>query len=313
MILNLAMRNTRFISIIAFFFSVFFTEAQTAKIELWPNGIPNRVEVGEQEISTNNDILWITKVQTPWIEVFQPPARKSTGMAVLIMPGGGYAGLAYDWEGSDVAKWFNIQGVTAFVLKYRVPLSASVTNKHLVPLQDAQRAMRIIRSRAKEWGVDTNKIGVMGFSAGGHLAASLGTHYDYKIPFEKDEIENSSAKPDFLMLIYPVISMKKELTHMGSHDNLLGNSPNQEMTDFYSNEMQVSAESPPTFLLHATDDDVVMVENSLAFYKALKTNGVNVEMHIFPKGGHGFGLGTGNPVLAQWPNLLDTWLKTVGQ
>ncbi|NVK85777.1 MAG: alpha/beta hydrolase [Cytophagia bacterium] len=286
----------------------FMLQAQT-KIPVWIDQIPNRVESDEQEIAENNDILWISRIQTPEIEIYLPANRSNTGVGVLIMPGGGYAGVAYDWEGTDIAKWFNSVGIAAFVLKYRVPLSASVENKEWVPLQDAQRAMRIIRSRAAEFKIDPAKIGAMGFSAGGHLASTLGTHYDQKIPFLNDAIEEVNAKPDFLMLIYPVISMKEGLTHGGSHDNLIGKAPSQELVNTFSNELQVNAETPPTFLLHATDDGAVKVENSLVFYQALRDHQVPAEMHIFPSGGHGFGLGIGNPSLEQWSGLLNQWIK----
>lgn len=283
-------------------------QAQT-KIPVWPDKIPNRIESEEKETQTNNDILWIMKIQEPELEIYLPPNRKNNGSAVMILPGGGYAGLAYDWEGTDVAKWLNSIGVAAFVLKYRVPLSESVENKEWVPLQDAQRALRTIRSRAEEFNIDPAKIGVMGFSAGGHLASTLGTHYNQKIPFMNDAIEQVSARPDFLMLIYPVISMQPDLTHQGSRNNLIGEDADQMLTDLFSNEKQVDALTPPTFLLHATDDDVVKVENSLAFYSTLKEYKVPVEMHIFPSGGHGFGLGTGNPSLQQWPGLMAQWLS----
>lgn len=288
--------------------SVNLIQAQT-KIPVWPDKTPNRVESDEQELAENNDILWITKIQTPEIEVYLPTNRNNTGVGVLIMPGGGYAGLAYDWEGTDVAKWFNSVGIAAFVLKYRVPLSKSVENKEWVPLQDAQRAIRIIRSKAEEYKIDPAKLGVMGFSAGGHLASTLGTHYNQKIPFLTDEVEQVSARPDFLMLMYPVISMNSEITHQGSKDNLIGRNPGDELVKLFSNELHVDAQTPPTFLLHATDDGAVKVENSLVFYQALRNNNIPVEMHIFPSGGHGFGLGIGNPSLEQWPTLLNQWIK----
>ncbi|WP_420385285.1 alpha/beta hydrolase [Roseivirga sp.] len=290
--------------------SVLFNGLQSqTKIPVWPDEIPNRIESGEKETQTNNDILWIMKIQEPELEIYLPPNRKNNGSAVMILPGGGYAGLAYDWEGTDVAKWLNSIGVAAFVLKYRVPLSESVENKEWVPLQDAQRALRTIRSRAEEFNIDPAKIGVMGFSAGGHLASTLGTHYNQKIPFMNDAIEQVSARPDFLMLIYPVISMQPDLTHQGSRNNLIGEGADQMLTDLFSNEKQVDAFTPPTFLLHAIDDDVVKVENSLAFYSTLKEHKVPVEMHVFPSGGHGFGLGTGNPSLQQWPGLMAQWLS----
>jgi len=288
--------------------SIGLIQAQT-KIPVWPNEIPNRINSDEQELAENNDILWISKIQTPEIEIYLPTRRNVTGVGVMIMPGGGYAGLAYDWEGTDMAKWFNTLGITAFVLKYRVPLSKSVENKEWVPLQDAQRAIRIIRSKAAEFRIDPHKIGIMGFSAGGHLASTLGTHYDQNIPFMNDEIDKVSARPDFEILMYPVISMKPDITHGGSRDNLIGKNPSQELVNTFSNELHVNAETPPTFLLHATDDGAVKVENSLVFYQALKDNNVPVEMHIFPSGGHGFAFGLGNPSLEQWLSLLEQWIK----
>lgn len=302
------MRTRLILSVVCTTLLSLMLHAQT-KIQVWPDQIPNRVESDEQEIAQDNDILWIMRIQTPEIEVYLPTKRSSAGAGVLIMPGGGYAGVAYDWEGTDVAKWFNSVGIAAFVLKYRVPLSESVENKEWVPLQDAQRAMRIIRSRAEEFNIDPTKIGAMGFSAGGHLASTLGTHHNQEIPFLNDDIEKVSARPDFLMLIYPVISMKEGLTHGGSHDNLIGKTPSQELVNMFSNELQVNAETPPTFLLHATDDGAVKVENSLVFYQALRDHQVPAEMHIFPAGGHGFGLGIGNPSLEQWPGLLNQWIK----
>lgn len=289
-------------------FSVSLIQAQN-KIPVWPDKIPNRIESGEQELAENNDILWISKIQTPEIEIYLPTNRNNTGVGVMIMPGGGYAGLAYDWEGTDIAKWFNSVGIAAFVLKYRVPLSKSVENKEWVPLQDAQRAIRLIRSKAEEFGIDPEKIGIMGFSAGGHLASTLGTHYDQKIPFLNDEIDQISARPDFEILMYPVISMRPEITHGGSRDNLIGKDPSPELINTFSNELHVDSETPPTFLLHATDDGAVKVENSLVFFQALRDHKVPVEMHIFPSGGHGFGLGIGNPSLEQWPDLLAQWIN----
>lgn len=288
--------------------SVGLLKAQT-KIPIWPDKIPNRIESGEQEVVQSNDILWITKIQSPELEIYLPANRNNIGIGVMIMPGGGYAGLAYDWEGTDIAKYLNSVGIAAFVLKYRVPLSSSVENKEWVPLQDAQRAIRIIRSSALEFKIDVDKIGIMGFSAGGHLASTLGTHYDKQLPFLNDAVDQVSARPDFQVLMYPVISMNPEITHQGSKENLIGKNPQDDMVRTFSNELHVNAQTPPTFLLHATDDGAVKVENSLVFYQALKDNQVPVEMHIFPSGGHGFGLGIGNSSLEQWPSLMNQWIK----
>ena len=278
-------------------------------LSVWPDKIPNRIASEEQEEVVHNDILWYYKVQEPQIEVYLPTKQNSTDMAVMIMPGGGYTGLAYDWEGTDMAKWWNSKGVAAFVLKYRLPLSKSLENKEWVPLQDAQRAIRVIRSKAKEYNIDPKKIGIMGFSAGGHLASTLGTHYDQSLPFMNDEIDQISARPDFQVLVYPVISMKEEITHGGSRNNLIGSSPSKELVEIFSNELHVDEETPPTFLLHATDDNAVKVENSLVFYQALKDHRVPVEMHIFPSGGHGFAFGRGNDALEQWTDLLIQWVR----
>ena len=239
----------------------------------------------------------IGKVQVPQIEVYLPNKKSATGQAVIVCPGGGYSILAYDWEGTDIAKLLNAKGIAAFVLKYRLPDAISSTAPEQVPLIDAKQAMRIVRARAAEWNIMPNKIGIMGFSAGGHLASTLSTH------FEED------TKPNFSILIYPVISMDKSITHMGSRNNLIGLNPTDAMIKLYSNELQVTSNTPPTFLIHASDDDAVPVENSLWYYQALKKNKVPTEMHIYPAGGHGFGLANGNKSLESWANLLIEWMR----
>jgi acetyl esterase/lipase len=268
------------------------------KINLWPAGsIPLSIKNNIQEEAISTDIIRIGKVQVPLIEVYLPNKRSATGQGVIICPGGGYSILAYDWEGTDIAKFLNSKGIAAFVLKYRLPDVLSSTVPDQVPLLDAKQAMRIVRARATEWNINPNKIGIMGFSAGGHLASTLSTH------FEED------TKPDFSILIYPVISMDKSITHSGSRNNLIGNHPSDEMIKLYSNELQVTTKTPPTFLIHATDDDAVPVENSLLYYQALKKNKVSTEMHIYPTGGHGFGLANGNKSLESWSNLMIEWIK----
>ena len=258
------------------------------------------------------DILRISNVQNPTLEVFLPAKKTATGQAVVICPGGGYSILAYDWEGIDIAKWYNAQGIAAVVLKYRLPKSITLIKPEIAPLQDAQRAIRLVRHNAKKWNVDPTQIGVMGFSAGGHLASTLGTHFAENVLGDsKDSINSLSARPDFMVLIYPVITFDKKHYHGGSKNNLIGKNASQKLIDHYSNDLQVSSDTPTTFLLHTTDDKAVPVANSLLFYQALKRNGVAVEMHIYPEGGHGFGLGIGRGHLQQWPDRLKQWLNHI--
>ena len=272
--------------------------SQTMKINLWADGsIPLSIKTNIQEEIESTDIVRISKVQVPQLEVYLPNKRGASGQAVIICPGGGYARLAYDWEGTDIAKLFNAHGIAAFVLKYRLPDSLSSTSPDQVPLMDAKQAISIVRARALVWNINPNKIGIMGFSAGGHLAATLSTHFD------------QSTRPNFSILIYPVISMEKSIAHMGSRTNLIGAKPTDAMVKLYSNELQITPNTPPTFILHATDDNAVPVENSLTYYQALKKNGVPAEMHIYPTGGHGFALALGKGSLEKWPTLLFDWMK----
>ena len=281
-----------------FLISANYTSSQSMKINLWPEGsIPLSIKNNIQEQAVSTDIVRIGKVQVPQIEVYLPNKKSATGQAVIVCPGGGYSILAYDWEGTDIAKLLNANGIAAFVLKYRLPDSLSSTAPDQVPLMDAKQAMRIVREKAASWNINTNKIGIMGFSAGGHLASTLSTH------FEKD------TRPDFSILIYPVISMDKNIAHMGSRNNLIGKPPTDAMIKLYSNELQVAVNTPPTFLIHATDDDGVPVENSLLYYQALIKNKVPAEMHIYPTGGHGFGLANGNRSLGSWPSLMIEWMR----
>lgn len=282
---------------------------QENTLKLWPANIPNQQTTDEVEIHENREILWITYVQEPTIEVFLPAKKGATGRAVVICPGGGYTGLSYDSEGTDIAKWLNSQGIAAFVLKSRLPNSKSVITSYKAPLQDVQRAIRLVRHNAEKWNISKDKIGIMGFSAGGHLASTLGTHYDEEIDFDGDDIDSLSARPDFMVLIYPVITMNPSYTHQGSKDNLLGENPDQELVDFYSNETQVDKETPPTFLVHTTDDDSVPVMNSILFYQALSKESIYSEMHIYPEGGHGYGLAIGMGYLQTWNDRLADWLE----
>ncbi|CAM4370614.1 alpha/beta hydrolase [Zobellia roscoffensis] len=286
--------------------------SQDVIMPLWPKGkIPNQIVSNEKEVHEQKDILRISKVQEPTIEVYLPSKKNATGQAVLIFPGGGYSILAYDWEGTDIAKFLNSKGIAGIVVKYRLPSSISQTNQEYVPLIDVQRALRMVRSKAEEFHIDATKIGIMGFSAGGHLASTLGTHFDEKIYDPIDEVDKLSARPDFMVLCYPVISMNESWAHNGSQNNLLTKKPRSGLTDYFSNEKQVNTTTPPTFLVHASDDKGVPVENSLVFYRALIKNEVPAAMHIFPKGGHGFGLGLKDKYLRTWPELLFGWMESL--
>ncbi|BAX78451.1 alpha/beta hydrolase [Labilibaculum antarcticum] len=284
---------------------------QSNIIKLWPNQIPNSQKSNEKEIIESTGIIRISKVQNPTLEVFLPAKNNANGQAVVICPGGGYGILAYDWEGTDIAKWLNSKGIAAFVLKYRLPQSKSVIESNKAPLQDAIRALKTVRYNADKYNISKDKIGVMGFSAGGHLASTLGTHYNESMYTSVDAIDTVSARPDFMALIYPVISMKDGITHKGSRRNLLGDSPSDEMINYFSNELKVTKDTPPTFLIHASDDNAVPVQNSLLMYQALISNGVYTEMHIYPKGGHGFSFGFQREHVSSWTDLFCTWMQSI--
>lgn len=307
------MKNTATLSLrrISLFFLLFtgvlYTHAQNQVIPLW-NTIPDEIKASnykEKEESKDGKVQSTSLVSVPTLTAFFPVVTKPNQTAVVILPGGGYSHLAIDKEGTKIAEWFNTLGIPAFVLKYRLPSDLIMKNKNIGPLQDAQEAIRYVRQNAAKWNINPNKIGIMGFSAGGHLASTLSTHYDDKVYESAFKV---SARPDFSVLIYPVISMENEITHKGSQINLLGESPSQELIDSFSNEKKVNAKTPPAFLIHATDDTVVIPENSINYYLALKKNGVSAEMHIYEKGGHGFGLGT-NDTSKFWPKQLEDWLK----
>jgi len=221
------------------FFSIIMS-AQEHQLNLWEDGnMPNFQKTEEvEEHDTDGGILWITKVQTPSMDVYLPTPRNATGQAVIICPGGGYAGLAYDWEGTDVARWLNAKGIAGIVLKYRLPKSISQIEPHKSPLLDAKRAMRLVRHHAKDWQIDPDQIGMMGFSAGGHLAATLGTHFDYGIQNATDPIDQISSRPDFMVLVYPVISTTADFIHVGSKENLVGENANVELVNYYSSELR---------------------------------------------------------------------------
>lgn len=262
---------------------------------LWPDGAPGA------KGDTPND--------KPELTFYLPVKSKATGAAVVICPGGGYGHLAMGHEGHQVAKWLNTFGVAGIILKYRHKGSGYA---HPAPLQDVQRAIKSVRYRAKTLGIDPEKIGVMGFSAGGHLASSAGTHFNENPSKTGDAIDKVSARPDFMILIYPVVTMADDFTHKGSRRNLLGNNPTPEMIKYFSNEKQVTPQTPPTFLVHSNDDGAVPAENSIQFFLELRKAGVSAEMHIYKKGGHGYGMGRKGTGEASWPLRCVDWMNAEG-
>jgi acetyl esterase/lipase len=282
--------------------SVFAAEApKTAPADeprpmlLWPKGAPGAVG------SESKD--------QPSIAVYPAPTSdKASATAVIVCPGGGYGMLAADHEGAQIARWFNTHGVTAFVLRYR----HAPFYRHPIPIGDAQRAIRTVRSKAAEYHISPDRIGIMGFSAGGHLAATASTRFDPGNSRATDPIDRVSSRPDFAILAYPVISFVAPFSHTGSAENLLGKDADPRLLDELSAEKRVTARTPPTFLFHTSDDAGVSVDNAIAYYQALRAFKVTAEMHIYQKGKHGVGLATDDPALSVWPGRLSDWLKTRG-
>jgi len=296
--------------------------SQNFVLPLYLGEIPNSKHSGQKEkVEITKIITIIRNVQEPDIAVYLPSKQIATRQAVVICPGGGYRWLAYDLEGTDVARYLNTIGVAGIVLKYRLPNAENWVDPHKVPLMDAQRAMRVIRYNAEKWNIDTEKIGIMGFSAGGHMASTLGTHFDYGNKDSKDSIERKSCRPDFMILMYPVISfVDTTCIRPSSGKTLLGENPDQSMKNYYSNELQVQNDTPPTFLVHADNDGTVKVEHTLLMYKALHKKKLPVELHILsegyhgfglglPEGGHELGLGLENNHVASWTENLRLWLN----
>jgi acetyl esterase/lipase len=272
-------------------------------IPLWPHDAP-----GSKGTDRDKDV--------PTLTIWLPKAELATGSSVVVCPGGGYGMLAVDHEGKQVAEWLNSLGITAFVLKYRL----GPRYHHPAMLQDAGRAIRIVRANASPWNLDPHKIAILGFSAGGHLASTAGTHFDAGKPDSDDPIERVSSRPDRMILVYPVIALATPYGHSGSLKNLLGDKPPSELVESLSNERQVTKETPPTFLAHTNADTGVPAENSILFALALRKAGVPVELHLFERGPHGLGLGNGTaafrvpaePSFKAWPKLCETWLKNQG-
>jgi acetyl esterase/lipase len=280
--------------------------SEPIELALWDDTELAADDIGKYEgRETERPNRWLTAVEHPVVSVYKPEPDKTTGAAVVVFPGGGYGGQAIDKEGHFVAQWFANRGVVAMVVPYRC---GGGKQSHPVPLADAKRAVRLMRSRAAEWGVDLAKIGVMGFSAGGHLAASASTLFDLQLEGIDDSLAEVSARPDFSILVYPVISMRPEVTHGGSGRNLLGESPNESLVAQMSADEQVTAETPPALIIHSVDDGAVPVANAQRYYDACRKHGVPVEMHLYETGGHGYGMWATEGSVAAWPAVLEGWL-----
>ena len=288
---------------IYFIFSILLMSKSSAQyLPLYKN-IPNYIDTINEEVITHDGILRIGKVSIPGYQYFRVANDQIKRPCIIICPGGGYGILAATHEGTDVDAYFNTIGINAIVLKYRIPNSAHQVNKSIAPLQDAQQAIYLARTNASEWGIDANKIGIMGFSAGGHLASTLATHYeDIKVANQ----ENISYRPNFQILIYPVISFSS-YGHMGSRNNLIGPVILEDQVHYFSNEEHITKNTPPAFLVHAKDDQSVVVANAINYYKQLQENQVPSELYLFEKGGHGFGMKNKTSDV-YWPELMKQWL-----
>jgi acetyl esterase/lipase len=295
----------KYVLLILTFLMINTLNAQNFTLKVWPDGAPdsNGITLPEEKY----DGVRVRNVTEAEMYVFLPEKDKNTGTAVVICPGGGYQILAMDHEGYNIAQWLAERGVAGIVLKYRMP-----NGHHQIPSGDARRAMRTVRANAKEWAIDPAKIGISGSSAGGHLASTVGTRFDAGDAASADPVERFSSRPDFMLLLYPVISFNEEFGHMGSRRNLIGDGNDWKMVHKYSNELHVTSETPPTFLVLADDDKSVVPRNSIEFYAALKANNIPSEMHIFQKGGHGFGMRNNNIPADNWPHLFMDWLKALG-
>ena len=290
------------ILVICIFFTGSTSHAQK-EIPLYEGVIPNSKQTADSATMKGGVAA---KVSRPSLTLFLPDKEKAIGTAVIICPGGGYGALMMQKEGFNIAQYFQQHGVAAFVLKYRLPDAAIMADKSIGPLQDAQQAIKLVRMFAKEWNVNTVRVGIMGFSAGGHLAATASTHFTKPVIENK---ENVDLRPDFSLLVYPVISFTDTLAHKGSRRNLIGDHPTADKILLYSNELQVNEQTPPAFLIHAADDNVVDVDNTIAYFEALRHNKVPAEMHVYPKGNHGFVL---NMPIEDWMSLCMKWMAVNG-
>jgi acetyl esterase/lipase len=282
--------------------------AQDSVLKIWSDSVPNSVYHADvrQNIDSANGWIKMINVTNPTLDIYWPQQNNKTGTAVIICPGGGYSGLAITHEGEQVAKWLNKLGITAFVLKYRLPDDSLMKDKSVAPLQDIQQAMRVVRRNAEKWNINPSKIGVLGFSAGGHVASSLAVHYNDKVYKTND---STSARPDFTILIYPVITMDSATTNQWSRMKLLGNSPSEKSVRYFSNELHVNSQTPPAFIIHSMDDNAVPVINSINYAKALRQNNVPCELHLYQSGGHGYGMGRSANTESTWTQACEKWLK----
>ena len=303
------MKKILIITLLILFAKCLHSYGQELVLPLYNGTIPNSVNTGQKEKTEKKDIVLISNVQNPDIAVYLPSKRFANGQAVVICPGGGYWVLAYDLEGTEIAKYLNTIGVAGIVLKYRLPTYGNCAVPYKAPLMDAQRAMRLVRQNAEKWNINPGKIGVMGFSAGGHLASTLGTHFDYGNKTDNDSVERQSCRPDFMILMYPVISFTDPSVHKGSSEALLGKNPEKALLINFSNELQVKSDTPPAFICQADDDSGVPTENSLLMYRALKEKKIPAELHILSEGEHGFGLAVNNEHVNSWTNSLRLWLN----
>ena len=292
------------IGLLVFWLHLSFRSLAQQTIPLYTSDIPNATGSPDEEVV--NASQSVNNVSRPTLRVYLPPKEKASGAAVIVCPGGGYGTLVMKREGYDVAEALNKLGIAAFVLKYRLPSDKTNKDKSIAPLQDAQQAIRMVRERAAEWNINPARIGIMGFSAGGHLAATAGTHFAKAY---SDNPASTSLRPDFMILVYPVISFSDSLGHKGSRERLLGQTPTADQLKLFSNDGQVTAQTPPALLLHSGDDTVVPVGNSLVFYEALLRNGVSATMHLYPTGKHGFSLA---PAKEDWFEQCRTWLSSNG-
>ena len=276
---------------------------------LYPDKIPNsKVTANDEKSDQHGENISISKISIPTIRYFPAPEQKSTETAVIIFPGGGYWNNSITHEGYEIAKKFNEIGIAAFVIKYRIPNDDTMLDKTIGPLQDAQQAIKLVREQAAKYKINPARIGIMGFSAGGHLASTAGTHFKTsKITNEK----NTSLRPNFMILIYPVISFQNDICHKGSKDQLIGKNPSPDKVELYSNELQVTKETPPTFLVHTGDDSVVPVANSIRFYESLLKHEVPAELHLYPRGEHGFGLNN-KTTKDYWFDRCKNWMDSNG-
>ncbi|MDD4192233.1 MAG: alpha/beta hydrolase [Mangrovibacterium sp.] len=296
------------IFVLFFLLRVLFSNAyaQPLILDLWQEEIPNSLYDPEYIESTDTQTGSVRKVTIPQLLVYLPSEKQATGTAVLICPGGGYETLAINHEGHDIAKWLNEQGIAGVILKYRLPSDKIMRDKTIGPLQDAQEAIRTIRRNAEKWNINPRKIGVIGFSAGGHLASTLSVHYGDKLYDLKEDV---SARPDYTILVYPVVSFDSAIANKWCKIALLGDSPTEDQLNYFSSELQATSDTPPAFLVHSANDPDVCVANSIRYFESLQKKHVSSELHIYEKGGHGYWLAIGGGTESGWPQACLSWIK----